>query len=89
MTPLDSVSVKLAVSNAIGYETITLKLDAILQTSLKVLTDRIAREIPMSRFSQHRPWPDDELVIVVPDGSYTSARKAIKAILTDIYRSSA
>lgn len=83
------INVDVAVMNALGPETIPVRLDAILQASVDELTRSITERVPLARFPQPRPWPKEILEVAVPRGAYSAARATISTILKDIYRQKA
>lgn len=71
--------------NALGNESVTVKLDAVLRASLTNVRARIIERIPSARFSQVSPGEGGKLEVVVLAGTTTSARQIIKEILREIY----
>ena len=80
----DLIRIKLAVNNTLGHERVSLDLDEIIFASKEELAHLITRDISMSRLD----WAQiaaRKLVVIVPEGTYASARAKISIILTDIY----
>lgn len=84
MPEKDSVQVQLGVKEALGRETLFVKLSGKLKGKEKEVTDRISRDVRMVLFPRPKPWSGDTIELSVPDGSYALARAKVSLILTDI-----
>ena len=84
MSKINGVALGLAVKDVLGPDTIRITLGPKHMAIKTELKHRITSEVTKSRFTYPRHLAENEIVIVVPDGTYAAAKVKIAQILTEM-----